>query len=341
MLPKIYVFFLSIEQQTNENLLMAAKEAAFVYHMARHNESFRSMTCTSNMIRVVCDQKNFSCSKTKASAIVSNVFEPMIIAEIKNELNEADFVSISTDASNHKDIKMFPVIIRFFSPTQGPKIRLIEFTNLTNETGEDIFNFLKLTWQTWGFGEKIICFCGDNCPTNFGAVDRAHGKANVFARLRKELNKNLVGMGCMSHVLHNATQNTCLNVLPFDMQNLLVLMYKQFYNSTKQTEKLKTLCDELEIEFARLKGCPKTRFLAMKNSIKSVLKVIVALKEYFTSSSLKKKPKVISNFFADPLHKFYLIIVRDICQLFEEAILMIEGDEISGFEALKIVYALT
>lgn len=233
------------EKQSNEDLMMSAKEAAFVYHMVRHNESFRSMKCTSNMIRVVCDQKNFSCSETKASAIVSGVFEPMILAEIKSELEEAYFVSISTDASNHKEIKMFPVIIRFFSPTKGIKIRLIEFTNLTQENGEQIFNLLKSTWEKWGFGHKINCFCSDNCPTNFETVDRSHGNLNVFTRLQNALNEYLIGMGCLAHILHNAPQNACLAVLPFDVQNLLVLMYKQFYISTKKSDKLKQLCDEL------------------------------------------------------------------------------------------------
>lgn len=305
--------------------------------MVNHNQSFHSMQCTSEIIRVVCDQKGFSCSETKASAIVSGVFEPMILAQIKQELEEAHFVSISTDASNHKEIKMFPVIIRFFSPTEGIKIRLIEFTELKSEDGEHIFNMLKATFVEWGFGHKIICFCADNCPTNFGKVDRANGKLNVFTRLQNELNENLIGMGCLAHILHNAPQNACLAVLPFDVQNLLVLLYKQFYISTKQTDNLKKLCDELEIEFAKLKGCPKTRFLAKKSSINSVLKVFGALQEYFATTTLKNVPKIISNFFADPLHKVYLIVVRDICELFEDAILKIEGDQISGYEGIKIV----
>lgn len=45
-------------------------------------------------------------------------------------------------------------------------------------------------------------------------------------------------------------------------------------------------------------------------------------------------------FFEDPLHKFYLILVRDLCEVFEQAILKIEGNEICGNEAVKIVQDL-
>lgn len=308
--------------------------------MVQHNHSFRSMKCTSEIVRVVCDQKGFSCSETKASAIVSGVFEPMILAQIGSELETAYFVSISTDASNHKEIKMFPVIIRFFSSTEGIKTRLIEFTNLTEDDGEHIFNMLKKTWEKWGFGHKIHCYSADNEAKNFGSVDRAHGNLNVFARMQRELNENLIGMGCLAHILHNAPQNACLAVFPFDVQNLLVLMYKQFYISTKQTERLKQLCEELEIEFSKLKGCPRTRFLAKKNSINSVLKVFGAVKEYFATSTSKRMARVLTDFFANPLQKFYLIIARDICELFEEAIVMIEGNDICGYEAIKIVQNL-
>lgn len=305
--------------------------------MVQHNQSFKSMKCTSEIVRIVCDQKKFSCSETKASAIVSGVFEPMILAQIKSELEEAYFVSISTDASNHKNVKMFPVIVRFFSPDHGIKVRLIEFTSLPAEDGLSIFNMVKETFEKWGFGHKIICFCGDNCATNFGKVDRTNGDKNVFTRLQEDLGPNLIGMGCLAHILHNTPQNACLAVLPFDIQNILVLMYKRFYISTKQTEILKKFCEELDIEFANLKGCPKTRFLAKKNSIKSVLKVFGALEEYFTANSSTKVARVLLNFFEDPLRKFYLIIVRDICEMFEEAILMIEGNDISGYEAIKVV----
>lgn len=105
--------------------LTAAKEGMQVYHAVRHNQSFHSMQCTSDIIRTVYNEPTFTCSYTKATAILTGVFEPMILSQIKNELNEALFVCISTDTSNHKEIKMYPVIARYFLPLEGVKTRLI------------------------------------------------------------------------------------------------------------------------------------------------------------------------------------------------------------------------
>lgn len=138
------------------------------------------------------------------------------------------------------------------------------------------------------------------------------------------------------HVLHNTTDDACSSVLPFDIQNILVLIYKQFYRSTKQTEALKSICDELNVDFLKVKGCPSIRFLAKKNSIISVLKIFGPLQQYFEASKSKKVLNL-KTFFADRLSKFYLIIVRDLCQVFEDAIVKIEGNETTGNEAMKIV----
>lgn len=318
-------------------MLTAAKEGMMVYHAVRHNQSFHSMQCTSEIIRNVYNEPNFSCSYTKATAILTGVLEPMIISQLQNELNEASFVCISTDTSSHNEVTMYPVIARYFLPLKGVKTRLIEFSNMYSEKGADIFGVLQACWENWKIKNKIKMFLADNCPTNFGTSDREHGKLNVFTRLKKELGDNLVGIGCLAHILHNAPDDACSAVLPFDIQNVLVLIYKQFYKSTKQTEALKLICNELSVDFSKVKGCPSTRFLAKKNSIASVLKIFSALTQYFTSNPSKKVHKTLANFFADPLNKFYLIIVRELCEVFEGAIIKMEGNETTGNEAVKIV----
>lgn len=94
-----------------EDLVNAAKEGMQVYHMVRHNQSFESMKCTSEILRCVYDQKQFACSATKSSAIVTGVFEPMILNQIKNELELALYVCLSTGTSSRNEICMYPVVI--------------------------------------------------------------------------------------------------------------------------------------------------------------------------------------------------------------------------------------
>lgn len=329
-----------LDESVNASLLCAAKEGVQVYHMIRHNQSFRSMKCTSEIIRSLYGESQFTCSGTKASAIATGVFEPMIRTQIENELKKAEFVCISTDASNRNAVKMFPIILRYFLPTEGIRTRLIEYVSMPDETADSIFEMLKSAWEKWGIKDKIVAFCADNCPTNFGSVERG-GTKNVFHRMQEVFNKNLIGIGCLAHILHNAPQDACHNILPFDIQSILVLMYKQFYKSTKQTEALKTFCEELSIEFSNVKGCPSVRFLAKQSCIDSILKIFDALEEYFNSNPSKKVPLSLKRFLNNPLHKFYLIVIRDLCELFESAIRKIEGNQTTGFEAVKTIQNLT
>lgn len=207
--------------------------------MIKHNQSFESMKCTSKIIRVLYGEKDFKCSATKATAIVSGVFEPMIINQIESELENACFVTIATDASNHNELKMFPILIRYFLPTEGVKIRLIELKHLPGETGKQIFEMLEAAWLKWNIQNKLIAYSADNAPVNFGSADRT-GDKNVFHQMQEKFNGKLIGMGCLAHVLHNTPNNACLAYIPYDFNQILTLIYKQFNTSTKQNEALKT-----------------------------------------------------------------------------------------------------
>ena len=58
--------------------------------------------------------KKFSCARTKCEAIVTNVFAPWALEELTNDLKSVDFVTVSCDTSNHKNIKLLPIVVRYF-----------------------------------------------------------------------------------------------------------------------------------------------------------------------------------------------------------------------------------
>jgi hypothetical protein len=66
---------------------LAADEATFVYHVCMHNQSFRSLDCTSKIVRKVYDKK-FTCSQKKTQAIIVNVLAPYAMAVFRNELEK-------------------------------------------------------------------------------------------------------------------------------------------------------------------------------------------------------------------------------------------------------------
>lgn len=312
---------------------MAAKEGTMVFHMLCENHSFRSMSCLTKIMQNVFNHKKYECAQSKSSAIVCNVFEPMVVESMKAELDKATYISIATDASNHQNLKLFPVLFRYYIPLVGIRTRLVDLVSLPGEKAQQIKDLLLDVLTKFDVKDKLICFCADNAPTNFGqAVTRA-GTGNVFRLLQNEFNNSLIGIGCLAHILHNAINSGCTTVLPHDMEAVIVKIYKHFYIYTQRTEKLKEICETEEIIFEQLKSYGATRFVAMKTCLQTILKLFDALVEYFENNP-KELPVTLKRFFDDPLCRFLLQFLRDACDNFETTILNVEGDKVCGVEAI-------
>lgn len=91
---------------------------------------------------------------------------------------------MTTDASNHGSTKMMPVIVRYFIPTVGVRVKMLEFCSLKNETSLTIANLIMKTVEQNEIMEKFVGFCADNCVTNFGSAERG-GDNNVLYRLKQ------------------------------------------------------------------------------------------------------------------------------------------------------------
>ena len=61
----------------------------------------------------------------------------MVTADLRQELGRANFVTVTIDASNRKKIKLVPVVVRYFVPDIGVKVKLLEFKSLPGETAEN------------------------------------------------------------------------------------------------------------------------------------------------------------------------------------------------------------
>lgn len=242
---------------TSDDEKTAALEGLWAYHTIAENHSFRSTDCSSKIFRDAFEMKKFTLGRTKCEAIVTNVFAPFAASKVKEELAKCNFVSIATDASNHGNIKMFPVMMRYFIPTEGVKIKIIEFVAQSNETGVAVFDLLNTSIDSNNAREKLIAFFADNAPTNFGSVNRT-GERNVFHRL-KEQNPNILGIGCLAHILHNSIDFAC-DQLPIDVEVTVVKLYSHFYRSASRVEELKSVCNSRKESYHQLLGYSSTRF---------------------------------------------------------------------------------
>lgn len=112
---------------------MVAAGLASVFHAVKHHHSYNSADCEMKLNAVIFSDsavaKKLTCGRTKAEALVTNVLAPKSVELILADLSESTNgrlvpnFSISTDASNMKNRKLFPVCVQYFSAKSGIQFR--------------------------------------------------------------------------------------------------------------------------------------------------------------------------------------------------------------------------
>jgi len=131
------------------------------------------------------------------------------------------------DSSNHRDIKIVPLLVRYFSLEKGVQIKLLELKALPGETSDILNEYVFNTLTKLNIVSKCIGLTADNTNTNFGGSNR-QGKNNLFKKLSNSCSSSIVGVGCVAHILNNCIQNSS-DVLPFDIEVIVEKIFKYFY----------------------------------------------------------------------------------------------------------------
>lgn len=315
-----------------------AGEAALAFHTVRHHFSYRSMDCTPKLNGAIFFDsevaKKISIARTKTECIINNVIAPHALDITVECLNGISCFGVSTDASNHGCVKLFPIVIQYFDyKLGGIKTKVVELKSTPNETSETIAGYITETLQNLGIANKCIAFTGDNANTNFGGKNRKEGN-NVYSRLKKSLNDNLVGVGCPAHILHNAIQHGA-DSLSIDVECLIMKMYNYFSIYTVRTEELKSFCKFVDINYKQLLSHSKTRWLSLFPGIERVLEMYDGLKSYFLSAC--KPPKILVAFFENKLGEAYLWHLHSLMSIFQSNIMQVEREDNSVLEIMEIL----
>ena len=252
-------------------------ELCLTYHTIKHTLSYRSADCGIKLITnlfkdsKIC--KNLNCGRTKMEAFAQNILCPLSIKNHLKNIENRRF-SISTDASNRGNTKMFPIAIQYFNCEIGINNFIIDFINDQNETSENIYNFLVKTLSENKLSVmKLSAFTGDNASVNYGVNN------SVFVNLKNE-NPHIVKANCNCHVIHNTAKYSMLK-LPFDIENLVLKIYSHFCISAKRVEQLKSCYEFVDSEFEVMKRHVVTRWLSLYPAITRIINNIEPLKSYF------------------------------------------------------------
>ena len=168
-------FFTSRTSPNNLDYKAAAAEGAWAFHIAKHQQSFLSNDCTTHLIKAIFSDsditKKFTSARTKTASIITGVLAPFAQKSLLSELGENPF-SISIDASNHNEMKLFPLVVRFFSAKVGVGVRILDLRSMPCETLQQIMNFICSLEENGLKLENITSFCADNAPVNFGVGNK-------------------------------------------------------------------------------------------------------------------------------------------------------------------------
>ena len=127
----------------------------------------------------------------------------------------------------------------------------------------------------------MVALSADNTNCNFGGA-RHLGKSNTFVKLQSCLNRNdLLGLGCNTHMLHNAMQTTS-DCLPVDVQQIVFTIYQYFSIYNVCVESLKQFCEFVEVECKKVLGYSNAHWLALRPAVERILQ-IEGLRSYFMS----------------------------------------------------------
>jgi hypothetical protein len=278
--------------------------------------------------------KRISSARTKTEAIVNSVLAPHAVQEVIKSLQDIPFCGVSTDASNHGAVKIFPILIQYFDYENGGlQIKLLEVESKPNETAHTIAAYVSETLSNYGLLSKCVAFAGDNCNTMFGGLKKGGGK-NVFANLKNIIKPSLIGVGCPAHVLNNCIQHGT-DTLEIDIESIVLKVYNYFSIYTVRVESLRQFCEFVDIEYEQLLYHSKTRWLSLFPAIERLITMFPALKSFFLSQD--KSPAVLKKFFSDLFSEIYLLHLHSLMCVFHSHIQSIEREKNSVLEILNIL----
>jgi hypothetical protein len=82
---KVTTYFKSIVPDKN-GMATALQEGTFAFHTLQHNQSFKSMDCSSGLIKIFFEPK-LTCSRTKVEA-TKHVMSPSAYEEVTEEIKK-------------------------------------------------------------------------------------------------------------------------------------------------------------------------------------------------------------------------------------------------------------
>lgn len=322
---------------------ITASELALTYHTVKHNLSYNSMDCTVKLNKIIyVDSKtalNTQLGRTKMEALVNEVLGPYALQTLLNDLNAPDlYFCLQTDASNRKNIKLFPLVVQYFDIENGIQNKLLDFYENCDESANGMFDAINksLSQHNLSF-DRVSGLSADNTNANFG----------IHHSLYKNIEHvvpNLVKGNCHAHIVHNTVKHA-MNFFRIDVENIILKIYSHFSVSAVRREELKKFVAAVEGEWHELKRHVGTRWLSLLPCVDNILLNWKPLSDYFISLG-EECPTHIQNSLmmnetdGDSKVQIFLNFASHFLHNFHKAVKQLEGNNITVLDVYNIMSTL-
>lgn len=320
---------------------VVASELAFTYHTVKHNLSYNSMDCTIKLNKIIyvnsATATGIHLARTKMEALVTEVLGPYSIQNVLDAINADNlFYCLQTDASNKKNIKLFPLVIQYFTAKNGIENKLLDFYENSNESADGMFEAIQKSLEQYRLTfNNVSGLSADNTNANYGI------NHSLFSNM-KNLVPDLIKGNCHAHIVHNCVRHA-MSVLSHDIENVILKIYAHFSHSAVRREELKKFVASVDGDFHEIKRHVGTRWLSLLPCIDTLLLNWSPIRSYFLS--LDSCPMILQNLLMlneneNDLIEIYLHFCSHLLNVFNKAIKCLEGNCITILDIYGIMVNL-
>lgn len=304
---------LKFNSQTNKLHTCEARTSLFI---AKHS----SINTVEHLVHLMKENDpdsdvvtNIRLARTKCSKIISNVWEPVLRSQLKNNIGQNGLYSLIIDESNDiSDMKMLGVVIIYYSKIKEEIVTtFLQLVELTTCDSDGIIAGIKEVLQIFELKIENMRGLGtDNASVMVGINN------GVFKKLQQE-NPKIVLIPCICHSLQLAVSDAAKHNLPRSVEYMISETYNWFSRSAIRQNEYRQLYKLINENHDPLKIVQqsKTRWLSISSAVDRIVDQYDELLTHFGIAKTRERcltAEYLNTMYCDKTNLAMLLFLRPI-----------------------------
>lgn len=277
--------------------------AAFI---AEHNLPFTVMEHLPDLIKNMCTDsdiaKGLACSRTKTTAIVTNVIGSKEFQDVCEDLRQNKFSLIVDESTDIGTIKHLCVVVRY-SKNNTIKDNFFSLIPLSRADSQTLYDVIVDLFNSNNIPYKnnLIGFAADGANVMMGKQN------SLMTRLKNDV-PHLCVVKCICHSFHLCASYASQKIPRF-VEDITRDIHNYFNSSPKRTSELQEFQNFCNVKKHKILHPSQTRWLSVQSVVSRILEQYGALKLYFidaVSQGDVLAAEQILNRLRDPTTKLFL-----------------------------------